>query len=95
MPRHAILINTARGGIVDEGALAAALEAGGLAGAALDVFDEEPIAPDHPLLSAPGTTLTPHIGSASRATRARMMATAIENLEAGLRGDPLPHAVTG
>ncbi len=94
MPRHATLINTARGGIVDEDALAAALEAGHLAGAALDVFDEEPMAPDHPLLAAPGTTLTPHIGSASRATRGRMIALAIENLEAGLRGDPLPHAVT-
>ncbi len=93
MPRHAILINTARGGIVDEGALAEALREGRLVGAGLDVFDDEPLPPDHPLLRAPGVTLTPHIGSASTATRARMVALAIDNLEAGLRGDPLPHAV--
>lgn len=94
MPRHAILINTARGGIVDELALAEALEAGALAGAGLDVFEDEPLPADHPLLRAPGTTLTPHIGSASRATRGRMIALALDNLDAGLRGEPLPHAVS-
>ncbi len=71
MQPHAILINTARGAIVDEAALAAALHAGRLGGAGLDVFTDEPrVTPA--LLTAPRTTLLPHIGSATMATRTRM-----------------------
>ena len=89
--RGAILVNTARGGIVDEEALADALRAGRLAGAALDVFAREPLPPDSPLLGAPNLILTPHIGSATVATRARMAELAVDNLLAGLAGRPLPH----
>jgi len=87
----AILVNTARGGIVDEGALVAALASGRLAAAALDVFETEPLEPGSPLLDAPNLVLTPHIGSASIATRTRMADLAVENLLAGLEGRPLPH----
>jgi glyoxylate reductase len=87
----AILVNTARGGVVDETALAAALRSGRLAAAALDVYASEPIDPASPLLGAPNLVLTPHIGSASIATRTRMADLAVENLLAGLEGRPLPH----
>ncbi len=91
MPRGAVLVNTARGGIVDEAALARALETGHLAGAALDVFASEPLDPESPLLRAPNLVLCPHIGSASIATRTRMAELAVDNLLAGLAGEPLPH----
>lgn len=70
--KGAVLINTSRGGVVNSLALAEALAAGTLAGAALDVFDPEPLPPDHPLLRAPNTVFTPHIGSRSVAGLARM-----------------------
>jgi glyoxylate reductase len=87
----ALLINTARGGIIDEKALADALASGRLAGAALDVFADEPLPPTSPLLGAQNLVLTPHIGSASTATRTRMADLAVENLLAGLEGRPLLH----
>jgi glyoxylate reductase len=87
----AILVNTARGGIVDEAALAAALASGQLAAAALDVFASEPLPATSPLLAAPNLVLTPHIGSASIATRTRMADLAVENLLAALEGRPLLH----
>jgi len=91
MKRGAILVNAARGGIVDETALAEALHSGHLAAAALDVFAEEPLDPASPLLSAPNLVLAPHIGSASVATRVRMADLAVENLLAGLEGRAMPH----
>ena len=95
MKPTAILINTARGGLVDHDALAAALTAGTIAGAALDVTDPEPIPLSHPLLQAPNLVLTPHIGSATVAARQRMAELAVDNLLAGLTGRAMPHQVPG
>src|SRR5208282_3126140 len=80
MKRGAILINTARGAIVDQAALASVLSAGRIGGAALDVSETEPISPDDPLLRMANVVITPHIGSASYATRLRMADLAVENL---------------
>lgn len=91
MRPSAILINTARGGIVDQAALKTALEQGTIAGAALDVTDPEPLPPDDPLLTAPNLIVVPHIGSATQAARERMAELAVDNLLAGLDGRPLPH----
>jgi glyoxylate reductase len=85
------LINTARGPAVDGAALYDALKAGKIAGAALDVTEEEPIPAGSPLLSLDNVIVTPHIASASRATRSRMAEMAAENLLAGLEGRALPH----
>jgi len=89
----AILINTARGPIVDHDALREALAAGTIAGAALDVTEPEPLPPDHPLLGAPNLIVAPHIGSATRVARERMAELAVENLLAALAGRPMPHQV--
>jgi len=83
------LINTARGALIDEQALAAALARGALAGAALDVVSTEPIAADNPLLAAPRCILTPHIAWATLAARRRLMATSVENVRAFLAGRPI------
>jgi len=90
MKRGAILVNTARGGIVDERALCEALASGQLSAAALDVFAREPLPPDSPLLAAPNLVLAPHIGSATRETRARMAQLCVSNLVAALRGEVMP-----
>jgi glyoxylate reductase len=91
MGPDAYLVNTARGPIVDTDALREALQQGWIAGAALDVTDPEPLPADHPLLGAPNLVVAPHLGSASHETRAEMADLAVDNLLAGLRGDPLPH----
>jgi glyoxylate reductase len=93
MKPTAILVNTARGPIVDHDALRRALIAGEIAGAALDVTDPEPLPPDDPLLSAPNLIVVPHIGSATRVARERMADLAVDNLLAGLDGRPMPHQV--
>jgi glyoxylate reductase len=80
MKRTAILINAARGGIVDEEALYQALKAGDIWAAGLDVFEQEPVPVDHPLLSLPNVITLPHIGSASIQTRMKMARLAVDNL---------------
>jgi glyoxylate reductase len=93
MKSSAILINTARGGIVDQQALGEALRKGTIGGAALDVTDPEPMRADDPLLNAPNLIVLPHIGSATHATRSRMTELAVANLLAALAGQPMPNAV--
>ena len=93
MKPTAYLVNTARGPVVDTGALARALNAGEIAGAALDVTDPEPLPGDHPLLDAPNLLVVPHIASATHATRGRMAEIAVDNLLAALAGRPMPHSV--
>jgi glyoxylate reductase len=90
----AYLVNTARGPIVDSEALGSALRAARIAGAALDVTDPEPLPGGHPLLDAPNLLVLPHLGSATEATRARMADMAVDNLIAGLAGEPMPHSAT-
>ena len=94
MKPSAVLINTARGGLIDQPALIDALERGVIAGAALDVTDPEPPPPGDPILTAPNLLLTPHIGSATHAARERMAELAVDNLLAGLEGRPMPHQVS-
>ena len=91
MKPNAILINISRGPVVDTNALCQALTEGWIAAAALDVVDPEPIPPDHPILSIPNVTLTPHIGSASTQTRRAMSLMAAQNLISALNRQPLPH----
>lgn len=89
MKPGAFLINTSRGGLVDEQALADALAAGRLAGAAVDVVSVEPLQPDNPLLAARNCVITPHIAWASLDARRRLMATTVDNLKAFLAGNPI------
>ncbi|POR53556.1 gluconate 2-dehydrogenase [Paraburkholderia eburnea] len=86
MKKSAILINASRGATVDEKALIAALEAGTIHGAGLDVFEQEPIDPASPLLRMPNVVALPHIGSATHETRHAMARNAAENLVAALAG---------
>ena len=93
MQPHAIFINTARGGVVDQAALIAALESYEIGGAALDVMTPEPLPPDDPLLDAPHLVVSPHLGSATEATRARMAGLAVDGLLAALAGRRPDHLV--
>jgi len=87
--RGAYLINTARGGLVDHAALVRALDAGQLAGAALDVTEPEPLPPDHPLRSRPDVILTPHVAFHSIESMARLQTLAVDEGRRALRGEPL------
>jgi len=89
MKKSAFLINTSRGPLVDEAGLAAALEAGQIAGAGLDVLAVEPPCADNPLLTARNCLITPHVAWATHAARARLMHIAVENLRAFLDGRPV------
>jgi lactate dehydrogenase-like 2-hydroxyacid dehydrogenase len=93
MKPSAILINTTRGGVVDQVALYEALANGIIAAAALDVTDPEPMSADDPLLKLPNVTVVPHVGSATIGTRGKMAQIAIDNLLAGLNGRSLPHPI--
>lgn len=93
MKPSAILINTARGSVVDQDALLGALGAGQIAAAGLDVTTPEPLPPEHPLLALTNVVVLPHIGSASLSARLRMADIAVDNLLAGLGGQRLPHCV--
>lgn len=89
MRRSAFLVNTARGPLVDEAALAQALQQGRIAGAGLDVYSEEPIRPDHPLLAAPNTILTPHIGYVTHDVYRAWYGAVLEDIQAYLAGHPI------
>lgn len=87
MPQGSYLINVSRGALIDEAALLEALRSGHLAGAALDVFDPEPPATDHPLFALPNTICTPHIGSYTEASVLRMQVMICEQIASALRGE--------
>lgn len=87
------LINVARGGIIEEAALAKALEDGTVAGAAVDVFTQEPINPDNPLLSARGTVITPHLGASTEEAQTNVAVDVADQVLAVLNGRPVRYAV--
>src|SRR5262249_25957686 len=84
----AFLLNTSRGQLIDEQALAQSLNSGQIAGAGLDVLSIEPPPADHPLLRANHCMITPHLAWATRAARSRLMHIAVENVRAFLAGNP-------
>lgn len=89
MKPTAVLVNVARGGVIDHAALLEALREKWIYAAALDVTEPEPLPRDHPLLQQSNLVIAPHLGSATRQTRQRMAQRAVDNLKAGLRGQPL------
>ncbi len=89
MKPSAYLVNTSRGPIVDEAALVRALREGEIAGAGLDVFDEEPLPLDHPLRHLPSTVITPHLGYVTEETYRIFYEHALEDIQAYLRGQPI------
>jgi glyoxylate reductase len=93
MKPSAILVNVARGGVIDHAALVEALREKWIYAAALDVTEPEPLPRDHPLLKMENLVIAPHLGSATRQTRRNMAQRAIDNLKAGLKGEPLPSRI--
>lgn len=90
MPKGAYVVNTARGGLIDEAALLEALHNGQLAGAGLDTFAAEPPAADHPFFAEPQIVMTPHIGGVTRQASARVGVEAVRGIFELLEGKPLP-----
>jgi glyoxylate reductase len=88
-----MIVNAARGGVVDHEALLECLRKGGLHAAALDVTEPEPLPRDHPLLAEDNVIIAPHLGSATQQTRQAMAERSVENLFAGLEGRPLPSRI--
>lgn len=93
MKPSAILVNVARGGVIDHAALLVALREGWIHAAALDVTEPEPLPRDHPLLALDNVVITPHLGSAAKQTRAKMAQRGVDNLLCGLRSETLLSAV--
>ena len=93
MQKESFLINMSRGPTVDLDALNSALVTGQIAGAAIDVTDPEPVPVDHPIVNNENVVITPHIGSASRATFTAMGVAAANNIVAALQDKPIPSAV--
>jgi phosphoglycerate dehydrogenase-like enzyme len=89
MRPSAYLVNTSRGPIVDESALIALLQTGAIAGAGLDVFDEEPLPRDHPFRRLPNTVITPHLGYVTEETYRIFYTQALEDVRAFLAGSPV------
>jgi phosphoglycerate dehydrogenase-like enzyme len=89
MKPGALLVNTSRGALVDEAALLAALREGRIGGAALDVFGEEPLPPDHPLRSAPNLVATPHLGYVTEENYRRYFGGVVEDIQAWVAGAPI------
>ena len=89
MKPQAYLVNTSRGPIVDEAALIAALRTRRIAGAGLDVYDSEPLPPDHPLRLLPNVTLSPHLGYVTREMLSAFYSDTVEAVEAWLNGTPI------
>jgi phosphoglycerate dehydrogenase-like enzyme len=95
LPAGAVIVNAARGPVIDEAALCEALDAGHVRGAALDVFSVEPLPPDSPLRGRPNVLLSPHLAGSTNEARRRMVASALRNLDRVLRGGAPEHVVNG
>jgi phosphoglycerate dehydrogenase-like enzyme len=95
LPDGAVIVNAARGAVIDEAALCAALDAGRLHGAALDVFAEEPLPLGHPLRGRPNVLLSPHLAGSTNEARVRMVSSTLRNLDRVLRGGAPEHVING
>ena len=95
LPHGGYVVNAARGGIVDEAALVAALDSDALAGAALDVYATEPLPVDSPLRSHDRILLSPHAGGATREAQGRLIAAVVDNVRRAVTGEPVLHVVNG
>jgi D-3-phosphoglycerate dehydrogenase len=95
LPREAFVVNAARGGVLDEDALLAALRSGAIAGAALDVYATEPLPADSPLRSEERILLSPHAGGATREAQGRLIAAVVDNVRRAATGEPVAHVVNG